>query len=319
MRASNSARPLRSPFRPGGIAHPLDREDITLSLVELEPLEDDDSLDLLRTLQLPHTRSDVALLDLEESADFSLEELSIIDDDDDDVVASCARLSQLCPAPYDDEELEIEVDEDIWVDMSELTAVSSVVDAPRSLVSSGEPNPFLVEEPSTFAHAPPVLLAVEAEAEDLSEWLEPLEEGEPESHPSNTLDPPTEDINWLLDPGNTLDPPTEDIDWLLEDEPSQTLEVLPLRRAPRRSMHEEKTLVLRRSWICMPPENTNASIEEQASLDLNQLLRIVRARARESNPRWRMPSLPRFPLLPPDPRVNPVHIPALRLPRFNVD
>ena len=340
MRASNSARPLHSPFRPGGIAHPLDREDVTLSLVELEPLDDDEEVDLLCTLQFPSTRSDVAprvAYDL--NADFSLEELSIIEDDD--VVASCARLSQICPVADDLEELEIEVDDDagwaddIWVDVSDFD--------PSSVVASCA-NPFLVEEPSTFAPGRLAALADESSVEDLSEWLEPLEGEEPESLALDTLDPPTEDLDGLLSeepnlelappPVDLLDPPTEDLDGLLEDGPfagppgdgratarSQTIALTP-RRARQRPMREEKTLVLRRSWICMQPGNTNADPAEPTGLSVTQLLQIVRGRSRESHPpvsRAPMPSLPRFPILPPDPRVNPVHIPALRLPRFNVD
>jgi hypothetical protein len=300
MRASNSARPLQSPFPPGGIAHPLEREDVTLSLVELEPLEDD----------------------------FSLEELSIIEGQDDVVLASCPRLSQICPAKHDDEELEIDEDtgwaHDFWVDVSELNT-SSVAEPCN--------NPFLVEEPSTFA---PAGLAVQYAIEDLSEWLEPLEEGQPESLAADMLDPPTEDIDWLLgeEPSMTLDlpmldPPTVDIDELLEEEldagtpgdgraTAQRRTIAP-RRARRRSMPEEKTLVLRRSWICMPPGNTNA---DPTGLSVAHLLQIVRGRSGESRPpesRSPMPSLPRFPLLPPDPRTNPVHVPALRLPRFDVE
>ena len=313
MRASNSARPLPSPFRPGGIAHPLDREDVTLSLVELEPLDDDEEVDLLCTLQFPSTRSDVAprvAYDL--NADFSLEELSIIEDDD--VVASCARLSQICPVADDLEELEIEVDddagwaEDIWVDVSDFD--------PSSVVASCA-NPFLVEEPSTFAPSRLAALAVESSVEDLSEWLEPLEGEEPESLALDTLDPPTEDLDGLLEDGPFAGPPGDG----RATARSQTIALTP-RRARQRPMREEKTLVLRRSWICMQPGNTNADPAEPTGLSVTQLLQVVRGRSRESHPpvsRAPMPSLPRFPILPPDPRVNPVHIPALRLPRFNVD
>ena len=362
MRKSNLARPLRSPFRPGGIAHPLDREDITLSLVDLEPWDDDDDegddteIDLLCTIELPRTKSDIiprVLDDVHISLDLSLDELSVIEDDEDAVVASCGRLSQLCPTAEEVEELEPEPEpavatamaDEVWVDVSDLDAGWDVVEVPGPVVSCASANPFFVEEPATFApearaSGDSMVQPAEAAAEEdeFDEWLEALDQAKRalDALPALPELPAIPELTESSSPSepeavadDMLDPPTVDIDWLIDEDRSETFAIgthPATRREPE--PQAETRPVLRRSWICMPADNTNAPRQDLSRLDIARLEEIVRRRARESRDleaHAPMMSLPRFPILPSDPRPKVVHppkvvrIPSLRLPRFNVD
>ena len=150
MRTSNLARPLRSPFRPGGVTPPLDRDDVTLSLVDFEPVDEEDPIELRHTLQHPRLQSALApciVDDIHASVDVPLDDLSAMENE---VVAPCVRLSRICPSADDLEEIEPEPEagllEDIWVDVSGLDEGWDVVElAGPVLPCSGLANPFLVE------------------------------------------------------------------------------------------------------------------------------------------------------------------------------
>ena len=98
-----------------------------------------------------------------------------------------------------------------------------------------------------------------------------------------------------------LDPPTEDLDALVEEEPP----------APR------KRLKLRRSWMMMTDEDSSISrsttfVSKRApNQDAPHPVPFVREPLRPP------PTLPRFPLLPPDPNAKQPSVPgSCSLPHF---
>lgn len=126
-----------------------------------------------------------------------------------------------------------------------------------------------------------------------------------------------EDIVVEIELEDDLDPPTEDIeDFLLGEEPAQEPE-----RSPDESQKRPR---VRRSWIAMPPGNTNA----RGVLEVEEPTQLYRPRpAMISLPRFpvlppppkpkALSPLPSFPLLPAEPRPIRPKAPAVRLPRFH--
>jgi hypothetical protein len=126
-------------------------------------------------------------------------------------------------------------------------------------------------------------------------------------------------FDWFGEPWNVdtvVDSPLDDL-----NPPTQHIEAPPQRRASKRCKPR-----IRRSWIGMGASNTNDRVCRRDEATAVETRRAPPARPpMPSLPRFPLlpprktsaDSLPSFPLLPPEPRSAVPKGPAVRLPRFS--